>query len=158
MCETSSTDQVDTYIKGFTSNKTDAKSQEIAIFLRIAKLKKNIKNGNHMLKEYNIETKIKLQDLRRYQNIGSMHYDMNKMTEVTGNCKVTSNEVKQTLKNFTTDMDYLFSMQENAGIKVYFKLDILCNIMSMDFWVDNIMNNIDNIDKEIDESLEKFLK
>lgn len=56
--------------------------------------------------------------MRQYPNIGCVHYDMNNMTEVIGNCKVTYDEIRKTLKSYTKDMDYLLSMHKNLRTKV----------------------------------------
>ena len=157
-CETNSADQIENDIQEFDSRKSNAGEQKVAQFLRMVKLKKDIKSRNQILKAQNKKTNNKEWDLRKYQNIGCMHYDVNNMNEVTSNCKVTKDKIKVTLNNFKNDMEYLFSLQENVEIKVYFKLDMVSILTGIECWDEDILENIDELVKEIDKYIEQLME
>ena len=154
-CKLNSTDHINHHIQEFENNKTDVGAQKVAHFLRIAKLKKDIQSRNKILKNQNVN---KTWNLRIYKNIGCVHYDVNSVTDVTGCCKVTKDRIKTTLINFIKDMDYLFSIQEDADIKIYFELDMLRTLISVEDWDDELVNNLDKMVKEIDKYMEKLME
>lgn len=69
-----------------------------------------------MLKDQNKKYKSKLWDLKKYENIGCVHYNVETMNDVKRNCKVTKRKIKTFIESYIKDIDYLFSLQVNVDM------------------------------------------